>query len=158
SLQSPNGEQGETIEYDVPVDMARVVVSGMRVLNTVDGWPAALARNYGQGWVFITTLGPRAWITPASPRDQRSDTPPDMVPEYVPRAPLQDLAANVLAKPEAELLPPTALDAIAQEYVSYQVPSWSLMIGTMAAFLAAMIIAAVCLWRTERRAHYSWAG
>lgn len=64
TLKNPEGELGETLTFDEPVDMARLVVTGMKVWNTVDGWPAALTMSYGEGRLSISTVGPRAWIKP----------------------------------------------------------------------------------------------
>ena len=80
-----------------------MVVSGVKVWNTVDGWPAAMTRSCGEGRMLITTLGPRAWIKPTStagPVDKKA-TPATMSP-FATRSPMEDLAAYVLAHACAE--------------------------------------------------------
>ena len=49
TFKNPEGEAGETLTFDEPVDMVRLHISGMKVWNTLDGWPAALTMPYGEG-------------------------------------------------------------------------------------------------------------
>lgn len=55
------------------VVMARVVQSGGRVLQRVDGWPASIAMPVGYGQLLLTTLDSSAWIEPRL--EQRSTDP-----------------------------------------------------------------------------------
>jgi len=159
SLVLPDGEPGETVDYDEPVDFARMAVSGMKVWNTVDGWPAAMTRSCGEGRILITTLGPRAWIKPTStvgPVDKKA-TPATTSP-FTSRSPMEDLSAYVLAQRAPDALPQTALQPLAEELVSYQVPKWSLIVGVMGAFLVSLIVIGVWLWRIERLERFGWIG
>lgn len=60
--------QGVTLildrEHEDPVDMARVLAPDMDVTASVNGWPAALRKPIGRGWLMVTTIGPRAWMEP----------------------------------------------------------------------------------------------
>jgi len=159
SFKAPNGEPGETVEYEQPVDMARIVVSGVQVWNTVDGWPAAMTTAYGEGRVLITTLGARGWFKPAQqPVVTTATQPLPAVSGVVPVSPLEDLSAYVLAKREPAPLPEIALAPLAQEHISYQVPTWTFIVGVMCGFLGLLIATAVWLWRREHLEHFGWIG
>ena len=158
TLAAPDGRLGKPAEFDEPVEMARLVVSGMRVWNTVDGWPAAMTQSVGEGRLLITTLGAGGWIKP-TPGARSGQTPaaPEMRSPYAPSSEMEDLAAYILAGRDEEMLPESVMESFAQEYVSYQIPSWSLMAGTMAGFLVVLFAAAIFLLRKERLEHFSWA-
>lgn len=160
TLAAPNGEPGETVDYDEPVEMSRIVVSGMKILNTVNGWPAAMTGSFGEGRLLITTLGARGWIKPRPPLDEVKPGVPLPAPQsdYVPSSPMEDLAAYVLSKREPDLLSPSALESLAQEHVSYKVPTWTLIASTMCGFLAALFAAAIWLWRMDCVEHFGWSG
>ena len=160
SLTVPEGEPGETTLYDEPVEMARMVISGMRIWNSVDGWPAAATREYGEGRVLITTLGPRGWIKPTPPSDKPKpeERKPNSESAFVPSSPMEDLSAYILAQRELEALPRRAVEPILKEYVSYRVPAWSLIVGTMFVFLTSLLALGVWLWRGEQLEHFGWSG
>ncbi|MBL8848641.1 MAG: hypothetical protein JNG89_03115, partial [Planctomycetaceae bacterium] len=155
SFSAPNGEDGEVHEYEEPVDMARVAVSGIKVWNTVDGWPVAMSCSSGEGRVLITTLGARAWYGPAQPNKESKVKP---LSDFAPLPPMVDLTAYVLATRDEPPLPQSTLQPIAQEYVSYTVPTWSLVVGTMGVFLALLFATGFWLWRRERLEHFGWTG
>lgn len=165
SMQAPEGTTGEVIEYDEPVQMSRLAGADMKVWNTVNGWPAALTRTYGEGRVLITTLGPRGWIKPTPPPPPSDDddeeekkTPPTMMSDFVPRSPMEDIAPFILARREPEPLPPASLEPFAQEFISYNVPTGTLIIGTMGGFLALLALTGSGLWRWGRLEHFGWCG
>lgn len=51
-------------EHEQPIDMARVLAPDMEVMASIDGWPAAMRKPIGDGWLMVTTVGPRAWMEP----------------------------------------------------------------------------------------------
>lgn len=157
SFKSPEGEVGEIVTFDEPVDMARMVVTGMKVWNTVDGWPAALTMPSGEGRLFITTVGPRAWIKPTPP-DADVVTDPLKKSAYVPRTPIQDLSALVLAKRESPLLETVDVEGLAREYISYRIPNWNLIAGSMGGFLVLLMVVGGLLWWLQRLEHFGWSG
>lgn len=152
SLTSPDGETGETVEFDQPVAMTRMVVSGVKVWNTVDGWPAAMSRTCGEGRVLMTTLGPRAWLKLPTTGTGAVGT------KLVVNSPMEDLAAFVLAKRDPEPLPKTTLEPLVEEYVAYSVPTWTLIVGTLGVFLMLMMAAGWWFWRIDRLEHFGWSG
>ncbi|WP_339908104.1 hypothetical protein [Symmachiella dynata] len=167
SLQVPEGIVGQTFEYDEPVQMARVDIPGMTVWNTVNEWPAALTGTYGEGRVLITTLGPRGWMKvappppPFKPTKTMKTPPPDLaekVAEYAPHGPMEDIAPFIFAKRDNEPLPPEELEVFAKEFVSYKVPSATLIIGSMCGFLILLAAAGGGLWKMGRLEHFGWCG
>ena len=142
---------GEMIEYDVPVQMTRMVVSDMKIRNTVNGWPAAMTKSYGEGRLLVTTLGPRGWI---KPRSHEGENEPPQEPllssEFSPLAPMNDLAAYFLSKREADLLTPSTLEPLVGEYIGYTVPTRGLILTTLFGFLALLVATAIWLLRSER--------
>jgi len=167
SLQVPDGVVGETLEYDEPVQMTRVDVPGMTVWNTVNGWPAALTGSFGEGRVLITTLGPRGWMELAPPPPpfkptKTMKTPPpglaEMVAEFAPHGPMEDISPFIFARRDDELLPPEAMEVFAKEFVSYEVPSATLIIGSMCGFLILLAAAGGGLWKWGRLEHFGWCG
>jgi hypothetical protein len=60
-IQDVRGTQ-EIIEHEQPVHMVRVDAPGFDVQQSIDGWPAMLAKHVGRGKVLITTVGTGAWL------------------------------------------------------------------------------------------------
>ncbi len=160
SVFVPDGTVGESVDYEVPVEMVRMAESGMHVWNTVNGWPAALTRTYGEGRVLITTLGPRGWIQPSppTPNDAQPAVPANMRSDFVPKSSMEDIAPWILAERTTETLPAETLESFAQEYISYDVPTWRLVIGSMAGFLVLLVVTGSVLWRWGRLEHFGWIG
>ena len=52
-----------TFTYENPLTMLRVVADGAEVIHEVNGWPASLWKDLGNGSVLITTLASEAWST-----------------------------------------------------------------------------------------------
>jgi len=119
-----------------------------------------MTRAYGKGRVLITTLGPRGWIRPAPPipDDEEHPTPANKRSEFVPISPMEDIAPWILGERETEPLPPAALEAYAQEYISTNVPTWTLIVGSMGGFLILLIATGGGLWRWGRLEHFGWVG
>src|SRR5207302_3970072 len=61
-------------EYEEPVDLVRSVLAegDFEVEYTVNGWPAAFWKSFGEGKLLVTTLGPRGWMRRRTAADARS--------------------------------------------------------------------------------------
>jgi hypothetical protein len=160
SVFVPDGVIGETVNFEEPVLMSRATISGMKVWHTVNGWPAALTTEFGAGRLLVTTLGARGWVrtAPAIPDDAENPPPSNRRSDFVPLPQMEDIAPWILAVREEEPLTPTTLEAYAQEYISQDVPTWTLIIGSMAGFLALMVATGTGLWRWGRLEHFGWVG
>ena len=148
---------GEIVEFDVPVQMTRMIVSDMKVWHTVNGWPAAMTKAYGEGRLLITTLAPYGWINRRTIEKEKS-IDPLFQSEYIARAPLMDLASHILSKREPSLLPKSILEPMVAEYVGYTVPSWGLIVGIMLSFLLLLVGTGLWLLRSGRLEHLGWLG
>ncbi|MEZ6049960.1 MAG: hypothetical protein R3C02_01005 [Planctomycetaceae bacterium] len=171
-IGNPDEIASAPVEFDTPIELVRMVPSDMTVRNTVNGWPVALTRSYGAGRLLITTLGPRAWLKPAPQipaKEPPNDETPDekqarenreleMKSEFVPVSPMEDLAPFIFAKRDPEPLEPESLEPFAQEFISYEVPTGTLIIGSMAGFLVLLAVIGTLLARWGRLEHFGWCG
>ncbi len=158
TLVSPEGEAGETVEYEEPVALTQLVVSGMRVWNTVDGWPVALTTQFGEGRLLVTMLGPRGWIKPVPPSTSKPGDRPPGNSAFVPCSPMEDLAAYVLSPRVPEPLPRKALETFTGEFVSYSVPSWWTIAGILCGLFSSLLVIGLWLRRIDRVEHFGWVG
>lgn len=144
-------------DFDEPVDLVRVLVSGVEVLHTVNGWPASFQMPMGRGRVLVTTLGARGWIRPRGPGDPR---PPglDSPSHFVALTPLRRLASEFLSGEWEPAKPAAALAEILGEEVGYQVPARKGVLAVFAGFWCALAIAGVILARWNRLEHLGWLG
>ena len=76
------GDSPERVEYEEPVELARVIPDGVTTMYRVNGWPAAFWQAFGAGKVFFTALGAEAWIRPTKPGDPAPRTPQDATPRF----------------------------------------------------------------------------
>lgn len=147
-------------EFDDPVDLVRVLVSGVEILHSVNGWPASFRLPMGRGRVLVTTLGARGWIRPRGPGDPR---PPglDSPSHFMAVTPLRRLAGEFLVRSneaeEAERSP-RALAELLGEEVGYRVPGREGVLAIFAGFWAALLMAGVVLLRRNRLEHLGWLG
>ena len=144
-------------DFDDPVDLVRVLVSGVEVLHTVNGWPASFRLPMGRGRVLVTTLGARGWIRPRGPGDPR---PPgrDSPSHFVALTPLRRLAGEFLAGAGERAEPPAALAEALAEEVGYRVPSREGVLAVFVGFWAALLLTGGLLLRRNRLEHLGWIG
>lgn len=154
---SAESGNGTTYEFDEPVQMARAVIPDMEVPYTVNGWPAALTKRCGDGYLMVTTLGARGWLKlrDSSSRRPRQERP---LPAYVPSMPMDSLATIFFSQRDAELIPMKSVEPQVREYVGYAIPSWGLIVGTLLTFALSLCAAGVLLWRAGRLEHLGWIG
>ncbi|MCA9111035.1 MAG: hypothetical protein KDA52_13875 [Planctomycetaceae bacterium] len=171
-IGNPEEVVSEPVEFDTPVEFVRMVSSDFTVRNTVNGWPASLTRSYGTGRILITTLGPRAWMKPTPPvpaKDPPNDETPEekqareareleLRSEFTPVSQMEDLAPYIFARRDPEPLPPESLEPFAQEFISYEVPTGTLIIGSMAGFLVLLAVIGTLLARWGKLEHFGWCG
>lgn len=148
---------GEEIVYDDPVTMARIVGANMNVRYTVNGWPAALTKNFGDGRLLVTTLGAPALMKPLQEKLQRTDNPL-LLTQFTPTGPMGMLADFILGPRVPELLPAVEIESQAQDYVGYSVLSWWLVVGTLLAFSATILGVGLILLRWGSPEQLSWIG
>lgn len=144
-------------DFDEPVELVRVLVSGVEVSHTVNGWPAAFQMAMGRGRVLVTTLSARGWIRPRGPGDPQ---PPglDSPSHFVALTPLRRLTAEFLAGESEPPKPPGAVAQVLGEEVGYQVPSRKGVLAVFAVFWGALALAGVVLARRNRLELLGWLG
>jgi len=138
--------------YEQPLDLVRVLVSGMRVTHTVEGWPAAFWRPVGRGRVVFTTLEARAWI--GRPMAQRPRWDPNRMADYWPTRQLE--ALPLLQLPEPPLCEPGVFRDYLSERIGYRIASRGPVSGVLGLFCGALLLAAVGLARRRRLEHLAW--
>ena len=148
---------GETVDYDDPVEMVRLVVSNVEVTHLVDGWPAVMTRSCGDGKLLITTVGPRAWMRPRPENSEKRDDPL-MTSRNVLNAPMSDIAKEFFWVRSPELLPLAAMEPQVREYIGYSIPSWGRVVGTLLGFSVSIVLLGVWLQRMGHLEHVSWIG
>ncbi|WP_397568090.1 hypothetical protein [Schlesneria sp. T3-172] len=157
TLADLQGVVGETREFEEPVDFVRMDASNLDVTHAVNGWPAAMSRPCGEGRVFITTLGARGWIVPR-PETEKQSADPLYQTEFVPTAPMYDIAADFFSRREADLLPPANVEPQMREYVGYTIPSWNLVVGILFGFSVLLVGSSLALLKTGQLEHLGWIG
>lgn len=147
----------EAAEYEEPVELVRVVASDIDVLYTVQGWPAALLKRFGDGQLLVTTLAPDGWLRTARQRDRT--LPPAMSAMLAAPLPpqgregvvaLRNIAADFFSEPLPPLLPPESLQPIVREYIGYRIPPAGIVVGLLGLFNVVLIGAGLALWRAGR--------
>ena len=69
-MKSPNGNiASETRDHERPVELVRVLASGVEVVCTIDGWPAAFWKTCGEGRLLVTTMAPNGWMRARTAED-----------------------------------------------------------------------------------------
>lgn len=145
-------------EYDTPVNLVRVLVADVETAFTVDGWPAAFWKNYGEGQLLVTTLAAEGWMPPKngipvpSPVSNKEEVQQGI--GGAPRSrvlkitnPMTSLAAEFLSRPDPKELAPEILEPIIQEYVGYTIPSRWTIASLLLALSSLLLIAGAGLLR-----------
>lgn len=146
--------ESSTVQYEEPVDLVRVIVSGTEVTHTVNGWPAAFVRNVGRGQVVFTTLEARAWVRRPGARTGRWD--PRRSTDFEPIEQLEELP--ILASRRRLSLEPRTVVPHLSEQIGYRVVSRTTVFAILAAFCVGLTMAGVYLARLRRLEHMGWIG
>ncbi|HEY2249834.1 MAG TPA: hypothetical protein VGH74_02195 [Planctomycetaceae bacterium] len=181
-----DASRGSTQEYDRPVEFLRVAVTDVKVDYTVDGWPAAFWKPYGEGWLLVTTLGARGWMRPQTAADRApalparaagaaSGPPGNTLPappaepaevgdashdreKYLLQSAMQGLAVRFFSPRAASSLPAAELERQVEDYVGYSIPPRWLIATLLIGLLLLVAILALFLWRQGRPEIMGWAG
>jgi hypothetical protein len=150
----PGGTTSEA-EHEQPVELARVFVEGADTAYRVNGWPAAVWKNYGAGKVLVTTLAPEGWLRRPVPSDRR---PTIDIGAFVPIAPLEELAREFLGQKEPAPKISQLLEPHAAGYIGYAILSRSLVGTLLGGFVAALTGLGIWLLRRGAVEHLGWLG
>ena len=152
-------EPGEAtpVEFDEPVNFARVLPKDVTVTDSVDGWPAAFWQPFGAGTVFCTTLGPRAWFRPVSPDDPKSPTKGDEL-GIIARKPLRPFLEHCFSNRHAESLDLADFEPFLAQQIGYRILDQEVVAGILAVFCAALCVLGGWFWRVGRLDRLLWVG
>lgn len=144
-------------EYEEPVDLVRTIVTGVDVFCTIDGWPAAFGRPFGNGQLLVTTLGPRGWMRARTDRDEQSQAFASQS-NWVPLAPMLEMSREFYSTRLPDASAAQVLEEHVGEYVGYTIPSRELIVGLLAGL--GMLVVGGGLWLLKKQAleHLGWLG
>lgn len=154
TIQDVQGEAftGATVVYEQPVDFVRMLVHGMHVTHTVDGWPAAFQCSVGRGRVLFTALDARAWIE--KPRIARPYWDATRMSDYWPNEHLDSL--NLLQHDRPPLGDPSIFRDYLSEKIGYRIASRSSVSTLLGLFCGALLLAGIGLTWRRRLEHFAW--
>jgi hypothetical protein len=142
-------------EYDQPVDLVRVIASGVDVPFTINGWPAAFWKTFGSGRVLVTTLAPRGWMRARTPADPELPRTILLLPgageaqRFVPLPPMAAMAKEFFPQTGVPATYSRLLEPGVGEYIGYSIPPRWLIMGLLGVFIAA--VAGLEIWLLGRR-------
>lgn len=144
-------------EFEIPVEMVRVLGRNFEAIHTVNGWPASFWQQVGAGEVLYTTLGVEAWLRPRTPRDVLPLDSNDQV-RYLAREPLAHLAKRLLnpVEPVIPPLQPQDFEPYLAEQVGYEVAGRGTVAAILALFCASLVAARVVSSRRKRSDQIGW--
>ncbi|NLF71604.1 MAG: hypothetical protein GX575_21440 [Candidatus Anammoximicrobium sp.] len=138
--------------YEQPLDFVRVIVTGMEVTHTVQGWPAAFWRDVGRGRVVFTTVGGRAWIRAATaPRPPRET---NRTAAYEPTREFDELP--LFQERQPPLASPDVFCAYLSQRIGYRIASRGPVGAILGLFCVGLLVAGVVLARRRRLEHLAW--
>jgi hypothetical protein len=145
-------------QHDRPVDFVRVLLpSGEQAKHTINGWPAWFSRSVGRGEVVLTTLGPRGWFRPRTPRDPPS--PYQYLQSFpVPNAPLLDVAIRLQPPPDDTTFRDESFQPLLTEEIGYAVPRRLTVLAIFGGFLTAALAVGIALRKSRWREMMGWLG
>lgn len=150
-------EEGTSLEFDEPVAFARVVPGDVTVTDTVDGWPAAFWLPFGDGKVFCTTLGPRAWFRPITSDDAKPQGINEGFP-LVARKPLARFASHCFSGQRAESFDVAAMEPFLAKQIGYRIIGREFVTIILAIFCGVLCVVGTGLWRIGRLDRLLWVG
>ncbi len=144
-------------EFDRPVEFLRVLLSGVEVVHSVNGWPASFRFGVGRGQVLCTTLGARGWVRPRTQADPR---PPgrDSPCQSFALSALRSLMSELLAGREGSKVVGDQAPAFLAEEVGYRIPRLGLVGGVLGAFCLVLVGGGVWFWRRGTLERLAWIG
>jgi len=155
SLSGP--ETSVDLEFDNAVTLARVLAPDMQVMQEVNGWPATLIKPVGQGWLVITTLDPKAWVS----QEQNPKRPQWVRGKLQAVAPLKELGDWFIAHRQSPRVIDRRYDAfepLVRAQVGYEILGRGVVMALLIGFCVAMIVVGLLLGRKNRLEQLVWVG
>jgi hypothetical protein len=130
--------------FSEPIPWVRVVADSGEVIWSIDGWPAAIATNYGRGRILVTTIAPAAFIN----KDAKETALIASSAEFVDKL-FKSKAASLVTRDQAI--------ATASQQVGYSIPSRNFAIAVVLGFPILLLACGVWLLRRGRGELMLWA-
>ncbi len=150
----------DVLQFDDPVNLVRVAVSGVDVHHTVDGWPASFWKDAGKGRILVTTLEPRAWVrlrTQKDPLPRETDIP-ESPPKYTSIPSLAQLADEFFVPNENSNVDTDDLKPLLMEQIGYRIVSRGPVAAVLGLFCGSLLVGGVWLLRREQLERLVWIG
>lgn len=147
------GRSTPSVDYEDPVEFVRVVADGMDVAWSVNGWPAVLWQNFGQGQLVLTTISGDALVRPRTAADIPRHRDGSRQTAYMAETVLSELSTQFFVTKSKFPISQASSAAHVNEQVGYAIPSRSLIVGWLTGFLATLC--GMGLWLT-RRGRLEW--
>ena len=155
---SYSGETDDLLRsFEKPVELVRVLVTGVDVTHTVNGWPAAFWQQYGRGRILFTTLGGHGWIRSPTWRDP---DPQDLLKtsKYLATETLKSLAGRFLDISPPAPLQPEAFQTNLTEQIGYSIIGRGPIAFVLGAFCVSLLLVGLWLASHKRLDRLVWIG
>ena len=137
----------EPFKVDTPIELIRMLVDGVDVEITANGWPAAYSKSCGDGRLYVTTLGLDAWVRPRTREDDPPGAGTTWQTSYVPHEALMRWGSLIFEPRSRAKLDVRVLEELARDSIGYSIPSRTLIVGILSVFALALIVAGWWLLR-----------
>jgi hypothetical protein len=148
-------EQAKSVDYEEPVELIRARIQGGRVLYEVNGWPAAVMFEYGNGSVLVTLLDAAGWVRKRRQAEFLPDDPLRRT-SYVPIGPLSDLANIIYGEKTRQQLDRELIANYLPQRIGYRIPARWTILSVLTLFCATILVGGLVLWSRQRLEHLSW--
>jgi len=145
----------EAREFERPVELVRVLVEGVEVIHTVDGWPASFRRTVGRGEVLCTTLSAEAWVRPPGERDSRARSVLG-APPWAAGEPLTSLASRFFRAAETPPDEAGIWQPLLTEKIGHRIVGRRTVLAILALSCGTLAAAAVWVGRRGRLERLLW--
>lgn len=142
-------------EVDKPVAFVRLLGDNLNPIYSVNGWPALLRHSYGDGEIYVTTLGGDGWVNLRRPTDSAPPGGPNYRTSFVPSGPLSLMALDFFTPRQSSQIPRDLAEHQIRQLIGYAIPDRSLVLGTLALFTILILVLAVLFSRVGR---LEWMG
>jgi len=152
-------DSGSSVDrrFDRPVTLTKVVAPDMHVIHRVNGWPASLAAPVGQGWLVVTTLGPRGWMN-----EQREAGHPSWVAgQWRASEPLQQWGGKLIQRrryPATITRRHSSFEPLIDAEIGHEILSRGVVLILLSGFCVGLIVIGFVLAKKGRLEQMMWAG
>ena len=142
-------------EVEIPVPFVRLLGQDLEVLYTVNEWPAAYRKSYGNGEILVTTLGADGWVNKRRPSDPHPPAGANFQTSFVSSGPLSQLGLDYYVPRQTAQIPRELAEDQVRQLIGNSIPDRSLVLGTLAGFTILIIAGSLLLTKYGR---LEWMG